>query len=104
MAIWHYVHVERYTFELRNKVSKDFIEKLATNPDLNRVPGIGLLYSELVQEIPPIFPRFISNLPSIHSVLVFVSIKPIPNSKVALEERFLFRLVEPRTITCSAAW
>ncbi|XP_059448545.1 potassium transporter 5-like [Corylus avellana] len=96
MAIWHYVHVERYTFELRNKVSRDFIEKLATNPDINRVPGIGLLYSELVQGIPPIFPHFISNIPSIHSVLVFVSIKPIPISKVALEERFLFRQVEPR--------
>ena len=96
MAIWHYVHVERYMFELRNKVSRDFIEKLATNPDINRVPGIGLLYSELVQGIPPIFPHFISNIPSIHSVLVFVSIKPIPISKVALEERFLFRQVEPR--------
>lgn len=96
MAIWHYVHVERYTFELRNKVSKDFIEKLATNPDINRVPGMGLLYSELVQGIPPIFPHFISNIPSIHSVLVFVSIKPIPINKVALEERFLFRQVEPR--------
>jgi KUP system potassium uptake protein len=96
MAIWHYVHVQRYTFELRNKVSRDFIEKLATNPDINRVPGIGLLYSELVQGIPPIFPHFISNIPSIHSVLVFVSIKHIPISKVALEERFLFRQVEPR--------
>jgi KUP system potassium uptake protein len=96
MAIWHYVHVQRYTFELRNKVSKDFIEKLATNPDINRVPGMGLLYSELVQGIPPIFPHFVSNIPSIHSVLVFVSIKPIPISKVVLEERFLFRQVEPR--------
>lgn len=96
MAIWHYVHVKRYTFELRNKVSKEFIEKLATNPNINRVPGMGLLYSELVQGIPPIFPHFISNIPSIHSVLVFVSIKPIPISKVALDERFLFRQVEPR--------
>ncbi|KAK2981637.1 hypothetical protein RJ640_011744, partial [Escallonia rubra] len=46
--------------------------------------------------IPPILPHFIDNIPSIHSVLVLVSIKSILVSKVALEERFLFRQVEPR--------
>ncbi|KAF8400102.1 hypothetical protein HHK36_015977 [Tetracentron sinense] len=96
MGIWHYVHKERYMFELRNKVSSNFIRDLAMNPHIGRVPGIGLLYSELVQGIPPIFPHFIANIPSIHSVLVFVSIKSIPISKVAMEERFLFRQVEPR--------
>ncbi|CAK9133291.1 unnamed protein product [Ilex paraguariensis] len=96
MGIWHYVHKQRYMFELNNKVSSDYIRDLAKNQDLIRVPGIGLLYSELVQGIPPIFPHFISNIPSIHSVLVLVSIKSIPISKVALEERFLFRQVEPR--------
>jgi len=54
------------------------------------------LYSELVQGIPPIFQHLISNVPSIHSVLVFVSMKTIPISRVASEERFLFRHVEPR--------
>ncbi|GMY26680.1 potassium transporter 5 [Fagus crenata] len=96
MAIWHYVHKKRYMFELKNKVSPNYLKELATNPTINRVPGIGLLYSELVQGIPPIFPHFIANLPSIHSVLVFVSIKSIPISKVAPEERFLFRDVEQR--------
>uniref|UniRef100_A0A2N9FV11 Potassium transporter n=1 Tax=Fagus sylvatica TaxID=28930 RepID=A0A2N9FV11_FAGSY len=96
MGIWHYVHKERYTFELRNKVSNDFMKELATKPNINRIPGMGFLYSELVQGIPPIFPHFVSNIPSIHSVLVFVSIKSIPISKVALDERFLFRHVEPR--------
>ncbi|XP_057954795.1 potassium transporter 5 [Malania oleifera] len=96
MGIWHYVHKQKYMFELRNKVSSEYIRELAKNPSVNRVPGMGLLYSELVQGIPPIFAHFISNVPSIHSVLVFVSIKSIPISKVALEERFLFRQIEPR--------
>ncbi|XP_041012634.1 potassium transporter 5-like [Juglans microcarpa x Juglans regia] len=96
MGIWHYVHRKRYMFELSNKVSSDYIQGLANNPNINRVPGVGLLYSELVQGIPPIFPHFISNIPSIHSVLVFVSFKPIMISKVAPEEWFLFRHVEPR--------
>ncbi|KAB1201690.1 Potassium transporter 5 [Morella rubra] len=96
MGIWHYVHKERYIFELRNKVATDFMKQLVSNPDINRIPGMGLLYSELVQGIPPIFPHFISNIPCIHSVLVFVTIKSLPISKIALEERFLFRQVEPR--------
>lgn len=96
MGIWHYVHKERYMFELNNKVSSEFLRELATNTHVHRVPGIGFLYSELVQGIPPIFPHLISNVQSIHSVLVFVSIKTIPVSNVASEERFLFRQVESR--------
>ncbi|KAG6581970.1 Potassium transporter 5, partial [Cucurbita argyrosperma subsp. sororia] len=96
MIVWHYVHRERYVFELKNKVSSGYITELACNPNVNRIPGIGLLYSELVQGIPPIFPHFISSIPSVHSVIVFVSIKSIPISKVEPKERFLFRHVEPR--------
>lgn len=96
MGIWHYVYKEKYMFELKNKVSTDYLRELATNPNISRVPGIGLLYSELVQGIPPIFQHFIDSVPSIHSVVVFVSIKAIPVSRVAIEERFLFRHVNPR--------
>lgn len=96
MGIWHYVHKERYMFELNNKVSSEYLKELANNPDVHRVPGIGLLYSELVQGIPPIFPHVIASVPSIHSIVVFVSIKTIPISRVPLEERFLFRQVQPR--------
>ncbi|KAK2634735.1 hypothetical protein Ddye_029527 [Dipteronia dyeriana] len=96
MGNWHYVHKKRYVYELNNKVSSQYMKDLVINPRINRVPGIGLLYSELVQGIPPIFPHFISNIPSIHLVLVFVSIKAVPISKVALEERFLFRRMEPK--------
>ncbi|KAI3833873.1 hypothetical protein MKW92_023768 [Papaver armeniacum] len=94
MGTWHYVHTKRYMFELKNKVSGEFVRDLVKNETVNRIPGIALLYSELVQGIPPIFPHFVANIPSIHSVLVFVSIKRIPVSKVAAEERFLFRQVE----------
>ncbi|KAI3442776.1 Fe2OG dioxygenase domain-containing protein [Psidium guajava] len=96
MIIWHYVHKQRYMYELKNKVSAEYIRDLAANPSINRVPGIGLLYSELVQGIPPILSHFVANILSIHSVLVLVSIKNLPISKVGLEERFLFRQVEPR--------
>ena len=96
MGIWHYVHKERYMFELKNKISNAYLNEVANNPDVRRVPGIGLMYSELVQGIPPIFSHLIGSIPSIHSIVVFVSIKAIPVSSVASEERFLFRQVEPR--------
>ncbi|KAJ8759933.1 hypothetical protein K2173_010079 [Erythroxylum novogranatense] len=96
MATWLYAHHKRYIYELNNKVSTEVVKALATNPNISRLPGIGLFCSELVQGIPPIFSHFIDNIPCIHSVLVFVSIKSIPISKVAPEERFLFRQVEPR--------
>ncbi|KAI3972135.1 hypothetical protein MKW92_006380 [Papaver armeniacum] len=96
MGTWHYVHKKRYMFELQNKVSGEFVRDLVNNRDVNRIPGMGLLYSELVQGIPPIFRHFVDNIPSIHSVLVFVSIKRIPVSKVAAEERFIFRQVEQK--------
>ncbi|VVA28123.1 PREDICTED: potassium transporter [Prunus dulcis] len=96
MAIWHYVHKQCYTYEANNKVSSEYMKQLSSNPNINRVPGIGLLYSELVQGIPPIFSHFVSNIPSVHSVVVVVTIKPLPVSKVLLEERFLFRQLEPK--------
>ncbi|XP_003627359.2 potassium transporter 5 [Medicago truncatula] len=96
MAIWFYAQKERYMFELKNKVSSEYLLKLVNDLNTNRMPGIGVLYCELVQGIPPIFLHFIANIPTIHSVVVFVSIKAIPITSVALEEKFLFQHVEPR--------
>ncbi|MBA0629949.1 hypothetical protein Godav_002088 [Gossypium davidsonii] len=62
----------------------------------NMALRMGLLCSELVHGIPPIFPHFVSNIPSIHSVLVFLSLKKLPVSKISEEVRFLFRHVDPR--------
>lgn len=98
MGIWHYIHAKRYNFELENKVSSNYIQELASDQNITRIPGIGLLYSELVQGIPPIFRQFVEKIPSIHSVFVFVSVKHLPVSKVEPRERFLFRQFEPREL------
>ncbi|KAE8801250.1 Potassium transporter 5 [Hordeum vulgare] len=80
MGTWHYVHVHRYKYELKNKVSNNYVAELATRRNLARLPGIGVLYSELVQGIPPILPHLVEKVPSIHSVLVITSIKFLPIS------------------------
>ncbi|KAI4304871.1 hypothetical protein MLD38_040332 [Melastoma candidum] len=96
MVIWRYVYRERYFYELNNKVSPEYIHDLTSNPRINRVPGMALLYTELVEGIPKILPHFVANIPSIHSVLVVVSMKNLPISMVVAEERFLFRQVNPK--------
>ncbi|KAL5217385.1 hypothetical protein ABZP36_018069 [Zizania latifolia] len=96
MCVWHYVHVKRYKYELEHTVSRDKVRELLERRDLKRVPGVGLFYTELVQGIPPIFPHLIEKIPTIHSVIVFISVKHLPIPHVDVSERFLFRQVEPK--------
>jgi KUP system potassium uptake protein len=94
MIVWHYVHAKRYRYELEHTSSPSQIKELLKRHDLKRIPGVGLFYTELVQGIPPIFAHLIEKIPTIHSVLVFVSIKHLHVPHVDPSERFLFRQVE----------
>uniref|UniRef100_M4CG62 Potassium transporter n=1 Tax=Brassica campestris TaxID=3711 RepID=M4CG62_BRACM len=96
MAIWQYVHVLKYRYELREKISGETAIQMATSPDINRVPGIALFYTELVHGITPLYSHYISNLSSVHTVFVLISIKSLPVCRVTPSERFFFRYVEPK--------
>lgn len=96
MYIWNYGSVLKYQSEVRQKISMDFMLDLGSTLGTVRVPGIGLLYNELVQGIPFIFGQFLLDLPAIHSTIVFVCIKYVPVPVVSQEERFLFRRVCPK--------
>ncbi|KAF5731463.1 KUP15 [Tripterygium wilfordii] len=96
MYVWNSVYRRKYYYELDHKISPERLKEIAVNTNFYRIPGLAMFYSELVQGIPPIFKHYIDNVPALHSVLVFVSIKSLPISKVPVEERFLFRRVEPR--------
>ncbi|KAL4392138.1 hypothetical protein AHAS_Ahas03G0315100 [Arachis hypogaea] len=96
MYTWNYGSVLKYRSEVREKVSSDLMLDLGSNLGTLRVPGIGLLYNELVQGIPSIFLQFLLSLPAIHSTIVFVCIKYVPIPVVPQEERFLFRRVCPK--------
>ncbi|KAK3415569.1 hypothetical protein EUGRSUZ_H01186 [Eucalyptus grandis] len=95
MYVWNDVYRRKYYYELDHKMSPEKLREIATDSGLSRMPGLAVFYSELVQGIPPIFKHYVENVPAVHSVLVFVSIKSLPISKVPAEERFLFRRVEP---------
>ena len=96
MAAWHYVQVKRYWYELDHIVPTSELTVLLEKNEVRRIPGVGLLYTELVQGIPPVFPRLIERIPSVHSIFMFMSIKHLPISRVLPAERFLFRQVGPR--------
>ncbi|KAM1300306.1 hypothetical protein EV2_011952 [Malus domestica] len=96
MYTWNYGSVLKYRSEVREKISMDSMTDLGSTLGTVRVPGIGLLYSELVQGIPSIFVQFLLSLPAIHSTIVFVCIKYVPVPVVPQEERFLFRRVCPK--------
>ncbi|KAM7470635.1 hypothetical protein LguiA_008818 [Lonicera macranthoides] len=97
MNIWNYGSKLRYETEVKKKMSVDLIRRLGCNLGTIRAPGIGLVYNELVKGIPAIFGHFLTNLPAVHSMIIFVSIKYVPVPVVPQSERFLFRRVCPKS-------
>ncbi|KAJ7977526.1 Potassium transporter [Quillaja saponaria] len=96
MYVWNNVYRRKYYYELDHKISPEKLKEIAGDTNICRIPGLAMFYSELVQGIPPIFKHYTESVPVVHSVLVFVSIKSLPISKVAMGERFLFRRVDPK--------
>lgn len=99
MFVWNDVHRRKYYYELNHKISPEEVEGIVNNSMLCGIPGLAMFHSELVQGscFPPIFKHYMLNVPALHSVLVFVSIKSLPISDVE-EERFLFSRVEPKEL------
>ncbi|KAK1439378.1 hypothetical protein QVD17_05195 [Tagetes erecta] len=96
MYIWHYGTVKRYEFEMHSKISMAWILGLGPSLGLVRVPGIGLVYTELASGVPHIFSHLITNLPAVHSVVVFVCVKYLPVYTVPEDERFLVKRIGPK--------
>uniref|UniRef100_A0A5B7BD32 Potassium transporter n=1 Tax=Davidia involucrata TaxID=16924 RepID=A0A5B7BD32_DAVIN len=96
MFIWHYGTRKKYNFDLHNKVPLKWIIGLGPSLGIVRVPGIGLIYSELATGVPAIFSHFVTNLPAFHNVLVFVCVKSVPVPYVSSEERYLIGRICPR--------
>ncbi|OMO77925.1 potassium transporter [Corchorus olitorius] len=97
MYIWNYGSKLKYETEVKQKLSMDLMRELGCNLGTIRAPGIGLLYNELVKGVPAIFGHFLTTLPAIHSMIIFVSIKYVPVPVVPQSERFLFRRVCPKS-------
>ncbi|KAK8574641.1 hypothetical protein V6N12_062331 [Hibiscus sabdariffa] len=95
MFVWHYATIKRYEFDLHNKVSLEWLLALGPSLGIARVPGIGLVFTDLTSGIPANFSRFVTNLPAFHRVLVFVCVKSVTVPFVPPAERYLVGRVGP---------
>ncbi|GAB2296746.1 Probable potassium transporter 3 [Dionaea muscipula] len=96
MCVWHYGSKRKYLLEAQNRASMKWILALGPSLGIVRVPGIGLIYTELVSGVPAIFTHFVTNLPAIHQVVVFVCIKSVPVPHVSERERYLVGRIGPK--------
>ncbi|XP_061988936.1 potassium transporter 3 [Rosa rugosa] len=97
MYVWQYGMRKKYTYDLHNKVSMKWILTLGPSLGIVRVPGIGLIYTELATGVPSTFTHFLTNLPAFYQVVVFVCIKTVPVPCVPQKERFLIGRIGPKS-------
>ncbi|KAM4123271.1 hypothetical protein ACB094_01G147100 [Castanea mollissima] len=97
MYAWHYGTRKKYLYDLHNKVSMRWI--LTQGPSLGviKVPGIGLIYTELATGVPAMFSQFLTNLPAFYQVVVFVCVKTVPVPYVPHKERYLIGRIGPKS-------
>lgn len=96
MYVWNYGTMTKHQFDVENKVSMNRIISLGPGLGMVRVPGIGLVYTNLVTGVPAVFGHFVTNLPAFHQVLVFVCVKFVQVPYVSENERFLISRVGPK--------
>lgn len=96
MFCWNYGTTKKYEYDIQNKVNMKWLLDLGPSLGIVRVPGIGLIYTDLVTGVPGIFSHFVTNLPAFHEVLVFVCMKSAPVPHVTNDERYLIGRIGPK--------
>ncbi|MBA0709975.1 hypothetical protein Golax_024983, partial [Gossypium laxum] len=96
MYIWNYGTTKKHEFDVENKVSMNRIVCLGPSLGMVRVPGIGLIYTNLVSGVPAVFGHFVTNLPAFHQVLVFVCVKSIQVPYISEKDRLMISRVGPK--------
>ncbi|WVZ79083.1 hypothetical protein U9M48_026708 [Paspalum notatum var. saurae] len=90
---WTYGRSKKSEYEERNLMDKqEFIRTVATS---NRVPGICIFCTDLMNGVPPIVRHYVQHMGCLRELLVFVTVRHLPVTSVLPEERFLFDRLEP---------
>ncbi|KAK2385186.1 potassium transporter [Trifolium repens] len=97
MYVWHYGSRKKYFFDMHSKVSMRGILTLGPSLGIVRVPGMGLIYTELATGVPASFTHFLTNLPAFYQVVVFVCVKTVPVPSVPHAERYLIGRIGPKS-------
>ncbi|OAY56424.1 hypothetical protein MANES_02G015200v8 [Manihot esculenta] len=97
MFVWHYGSRKKYLYDVHNKVPMKWILTLGSDLGIVRIPGIGLIYTELASGVPATFSHFLTNLPAFYKVVVFVCVKIVPVPYVPQSERYLIGRIGPKS-------
>ncbi|XP_024030842.1 potassium transporter 3, partial [Morus notabilis] len=97
MYAWHYGLRNKYLYDQHTKLSMRWILSLGPSLGIIRVPGIGLIYTELASGVPATFTHFVTTLPAFYQVVVFVCVKTVPVSHVPHKERYLIGRIGPKS-------
>ncbi|CAD6244332.1 unnamed protein product [Miscanthus lutarioriparius] len=95
MFVWHHTTIKKYEYDMHNKVTLEWLLALGDKLSMVRVPGIGLVYTDLTSGVPANFSRFVTNLLAFHRVLVFICVKSVTVPHVLPAERYLVGRVGP---------
>ncbi|KAJ4838359.1 hypothetical protein Tsubulata_041368 [Turnera subulata] len=95
MSTWHYGTSRKQLFEVENKIELDSLLILEPGMGITRVPGICLVFSDLISGIPPMFAHFVTNFPAFHHVLVFVTRQCLMLPRVPVGDRFHVERIGP---------
>ena len=95
MFIWQYGTSKKHEYELENKVCLENLFSLGPSLGMSRVPGIGLIYTNLESGVPPMFAHFVTNFPAFHRILIFVTLQSLMVPKVPPGERFVVSRIGP---------
>ncbi|GLU22566.1 hypothetical protein SLE2022_386320 [Rubroshorea leprosula] len=95
MGIWHYGTLKKHSYELHNRVDLETLLSLSTNVGIYRVPGIGLIYSNVASGVPPMFAHLVTNFPAFHKILIFVTLQYLTVPKVPAKQQILVSRIGP---------
>lgn len=85
---WNYGRRRKFNYEMEHKVDLENLAPLLSKGGTQRVPGICFFYSDLALGVPPIITHYVRNVRTLHQVLVFTTIRFLPERTVKPEDRF----------------
>ncbi|KAL6858930.1 hypothetical protein ACP4OV_017932 [Aristida adscensionis] len=90
---WTYGRSKKNEYEANNLMDRqEFIRTVTMN---NRVPGICIFCTDLMNGIPPIVRHYVHHMACLRELMVFVTVRSLPVRSVLPEERFLIDKLEP---------
>ncbi|KAJ1269081.1 hypothetical protein BS78_07G183300 [Paspalum vaginatum] len=90
---WTYGRSKKSEYETSNLMDRqEFINTVTMS---NRLPGICIFCTDLMNGIPPIVRHYVQHMGCLRELMVFVTVRHLPVTSVLPEERFLVDRLEP---------